>query len=60
VYINGYGFPAWRGGPMYWAQTQGLERVVSTMQGLAKTHGKRWGPAPLLKQLAESGRGWER
>jgi 3-hydroxyacyl-CoA dehydrogenase len=60
VYINGYGFPAWRGGPMYWAQTQGLERVVSTMQGLAKTHGKRWGPAPLLKQLAESARGWER
>jgi 3-hydroxyacyl-CoA dehydrogenase len=60
VYINGYGFPAWRGGPMYWAQAQGLERVVRTMEGLAKTHGKRWGPAPLLQHLAKSGRGWER
>jgi 3-hydroxyacyl-CoA dehydrogenase len=58
VYINGYGFPAWRGGPMYWAQAQGLERVVRTMERLAPTHGKRWGPAPLLQRLAESGQGW--
>jgi 3-hydroxyacyl-CoA dehydrogenase len=58
VYVNGYGFPAWRGGPMYWAQLEGLARVVRTMERLAPTHGKRWGPAPLLKRLAESGRGW--
>ena len=58
VYVNGYGFPAWRGGPMYWAEQAGLKRVVETMQGLAPSHGARWRPAPLLEQLAASGRGW--
>jgi 3-hydroxyacyl-CoA dehydrogenase len=58
VYINGYGFPAWRGGPMYWAQQQGLEQVVNTMERLAPTHGARWGPTPLLRRLAASGAGW--
>jgi len=58
VYVNGYGFPAWRGGPMYWAQHAGLERVVTTMRGLATTHGARWAPAPLIERLAASGRGW--
>jgi 3-hydroxyacyl-CoA dehydrogenase len=58
VYVNGYGFPAWRGGPMYWAQHSGLGRVVSTMQQLAVTHGRRWGPAPLLERAAARG-SWE-
>jgi 3-hydroxyacyl-CoA dehydrogenase len=58
VYVNGYGFPAWRGGPMYWAQHAGLERVVKTMRGLASSHGARWAPAALLERLAASGQGW--
>ena len=58
VYVNGYGFPAWRGGPMYWAEQAGLKRVVETMQRLAPSHGARWRPAPLLEQLAATGRGW--
>ena len=58
VYVNGYGFPAWRGGPMYWAQHAGLERVVKTMRELASTHGPRWAPAALLERLAASGQGW--
>ncbi len=58
VYVNGYGFPAWRGGPMYWAAQTGLERVVATMQRLARTHGARWGPAPLLQRAAAGGSGW--
>ena len=58
VYVNGYGFPAWRGGPMYWAAQTGLERVVATMQRLARTHGARWGPAPLLQRQAAAGSGW--
>jgi 3-hydroxyacyl-CoA dehydrogenase len=58
VYVNGYGFPAWRGGPMYWAGQAGLKRVVETMNGLAPSHGARWRPAPLLEQLAAAGRGW--
>ncbi len=56
VYVNGYGFPAYRGGPMFWADTVGLEQVVATMQSLAPTHGARWAPAPLLLELAGSGR----
>ena len=58
VYVNGYGFPAWRGGPMYWAEQAGLARVVATMQRLAPTHGARWRPAALLERLAASGEGW--
>jgi 3-hydroxyacyl-CoA dehydrogenase len=55
VYINGYGFPAWRGGPMYWAESHGLERVVATARKLAALHGARWGPAPLLLRAAAQG-----
>jgi 3-hydroxyacyl-CoA dehydrogenase len=58
VYVHGYGFPAWKGGPMYWGEQAGLERVVRTMQRLAPTHGARWRPAALLEQLAASGQGW--
>ncbi len=58
VYVNGYGFPAWRGGPMYWAEESGLERVVATMRTLAPRRGARWRPAPLLERLVASGRGW--
>jgi 3-hydroxyacyl-CoA dehydrogenase len=58
VYVYGYGFPAWRGGPMYWAEGAGLEHVVATMEQLARTHGARWGPAPLLARLAAQGLGW--
>jgi 3-hydroxyacyl-CoA dehydrogenase len=59
VYVNGYGFPAYKGGPMFWAQQAGLERVVATMGRLAPTHGARWRPAPLLERLAASGEGWD-
>ncbi len=58
VYVNGYGFPAWRGGPMYWGAQSGLARVVETMQRLARTHGARWGPAALLQRQAATGAGW--
>jgi 3-hydroxyacyl-CoA dehydrogenase len=58
VYVYGYGFPAYRGGPMFWAEQTGLERVVDTMRRLAPTHGARWRPAPLLEKLAAAGLGW--
>jgi 3-hydroxyacyl-CoA dehydrogenase len=58
VYVNGYGFPAWRGGPMYWAEHAGLQSVVDTMRRLRPTHGARWAPASLLERLAHSGQGW--
>jgi len=59
VYVYGYGFPAYRGGPMYWAQQTGLGRVVETMQRLAPSRGARWRPAPLLERLVASGQGWD-
>ena len=59
VYVNGYGFPAYKGGPMYWAEQAGLGHVVETMRRLAPSHGARWRPAPLLERLAASERGWK-
>ncbi|MGB6604150.1 MAG: 3-hydroxyacyl-CoA dehydrogenase NAD-binding domain-containing protein [Steroidobacteraceae bacterium] len=59
VYVNGYGFPAYKGGPMYWAEQSGLARVVDTMRRLAPSHGARWRPASLLEHLAATGGGWK-
>ena len=56
IYINGYGFPAHRGGPMWYADTVGLKNVYSRVLEFHKQHGELWEPAPLLKQLAERGK----
>ena len=56
IYINGYGFPAYRGGPMWYADTIGLKKVYDRILEFHQQHGKIWEPAPLLKQLAEQGR----
>lgn len=58
VYVNGYGFPSYKGGPMFWAQEFGFDKVIATMQKLGATHGQRWRPAALLERLAASGKGW--
>jgi 3-hydroxyacyl-CoA dehydrogenase len=58
VYVNGYGFPSYKGGPMFWAQEIGFDKVVDTMRRLAPSHGQRWRPAPLLERLAAAGQGW--
>jgi 3-hydroxyacyl-CoA dehydrogenase len=56
VYIYGYGFPAHRGGPMWYADTVGLRRVYERVARFAEEQGPLWAPAPLLKSLAEEGR----
>ena len=57
VYLAGYGFPVWRGGPMFHADTVGLYNVLASMRRYAKGHeGAAWEPAPLLVKLAEAGR----
>jgi 3-hydroxyacyl-CoA dehydrogenase len=56
IYLNGYGFPAHRGGPMWYADTVGLKKVLSRVEEFHRKHGELWEPAPLLKQLAEQGR----
>jgi 3-hydroxyacyl-CoA dehydrogenase len=56
IYISGYGFPAHRGGPMFYADTVGLPKVYNRIREFEAQHGKLWTPAPLLKFLAESGK----
>ncbi len=58
VYLHGYGFPSYRGGPMYWADTLGLKRVSDEIARYHRAHGRLWEPAPLLRQLAEQGKGF--
>jgi 3-hydroxyacyl-CoA dehydrogenase len=55
IYLNGYGFPGFRGGPMWYADTVGLKKVYERVCEFHKQHGLLWEPAPLLKKLAESG-----
>ena len=55
IYLNGYGFPAFRGGPMWYADTVGLKKVYERICEFHKQHGEIWAPSPLLKQLAEQG-----
>ncbi|MFZ0799275.1 MAG: 3-hydroxyacyl-CoA dehydrogenase NAD-binding domain-containing protein [Terriglobales bacterium] len=56
IYINGYGFPAYRGGPMWHADTVGLQKVYQRICEFHQQHGELWEPAPLLKRLAEAGK----
>jgi len=56
VYLNGYGFPAWRGGPMWHASTVGLNHVLDRVRQFRNELGPHWEPAPLLEQLASEGR----
>jgi 3-hydroxyacyl-CoA dehydrogenase len=56
IYLNGYGFPAYRGGPMWYADTVGLKKVYDRVTEFQRAHGELWEPAPLLKQLAMEGR----
>jgi 3-hydroxyacyl-CoA dehydrogenase len=56
IYLNGYGFPAYRGGPMWYADTVGLKKVYDRVAEFHQQHGELWQPAPLLKQLAAQGK----
>jgi 3-hydroxyacyl-CoA dehydrogenase len=63
VYLNGYGFPAWRGGPMFYADQVGLSEVARVLRRIADSRGAQaphvdqafWTPAALLVRLAEDG-----
>ena len=56
IYIYGYGFPAWRGGPMFYADLVGLKNVYDDICRFAQRDAEAWTPAPLLKRLAEQGK----
>ncbi len=56
VWIYGYGFPVWRGGPMFHADRVGLDKVSARLAQLEETHGQELAPAPLLEKLAAQGK----
>ena len=55
VWVAGYNFPAFRGGPLFWADQQGLDHVVARMREFQETLGEYWRPAELLVRTAEAG-----
>jgi 3-hydroxyacyl-CoA dehydrogenase len=57
VYLTGYGFPLYRGGPMFYADTVGLKNVAAAMAKYAEgRNGQYWKPAGLLAKLAAEGK----
>jgi 3-hydroxyacyl-CoA dehydrogenase len=57
VYLTGYGFPPYRGGPMFYADTVGLPEVLASIRSFgAGRHGEAWCAAPLLVRLAAEGK----
>ena len=57
VYINGYGFPEVTGGPMFWADQQGLDNILADIKKFQEEYGGDvWEPAPLLERLVAEGK----
>ena len=56
TWLNGFGFPATEGGIMYWADRQGLNKVLAGMEQLEARYGEDYAVAPLLRRLAAEGR----
>jgi len=56
IWVHGYGFPRYRGGPMFWADTIGLDEVHETMRRYHAEHGELMRPANLLEKLAKEGK----
>jgi len=56
IYLNGYGFPSYRGGPMWYADTVGLRTIWDRILRFRETHGQLWEPAPLLGKLIAEGK----
>jgi 3-hydroxyacyl-CoA dehydrogenase len=61
VWVNGYGWPQYRGGPVFWADSVGLDTVVARMKEFQKQDGgdRFWQPAALLERLAREGKGFK-
>ena len=55
IFIRGFGFPARRGGPMFWADSEGLKQILERVRDFHRSFGAWWTPAPLLVRLGEAG-----
>jgi 3-hydroxyacyl-CoA dehydrogenase len=58
IWVYGYGWPVYRGGPMFWADSIGLKAIRDRMLEFQRRHGDVWQPAPLLSRLADAGKGF--
>ncbi|MBZ0215765.1 MAG: 3-hydroxyacyl-CoA dehydrogenase, partial [Fimbriimonadaceae bacterium] len=56
IYHYGYGFPRYRGGPIFYADTVGLENVLADIKKYHQEYGDEWKPASLLERLVSEGK----
>ena len=59
VWINGYGWPVYTGGPMFWADTIGLPKVLAALKGFEAKMGEAFKPSALLERLVAEGKGFK-
>ncbi len=59
VWQNGYGWPVYRGGPMFWADQVGLPKILEKLKEFQATMGDQWKPSALLEKLAAEGKGFK-
>jgi 3-hydroxyacyl-CoA dehydrogenase len=59
IWQNGYGWPVYRGGPMWWGDQQGLPKILAKMQEFQATMGDQFKPSPLLEKLVAEGKGFK-
>jgi len=55
MWLHGFGFPRYRGGLMYWADTVGSRAIFDQISAWHERYGRRWMPASLLREIAASG-----
>ena len=58
MWLNGFGFPRYRGGLMFWADGIGVKTIYDTMKEWQDRYGDRWKPATMIEELAASGKGF--
>jgi 3-hydroxyacyl-CoA dehydrogenase len=58
IWVYGYGWPVYRGGPMFWADSLGLKAVRDRLLDFQRQHGEVWKPSALLDRLANEGKGF--
>ncbi|MBN1848549.1 MAG: enoyl-CoA hydratase/isomerase family protein [Deltaproteobacteria bacterium] len=56
IWVNGYGWPRYRGGPMFYADSIGLKKILDKIKAFEKTHGNTWRPSALLEKLVNEGK----
>lgn len=56
TFLHGYGFPRYRGGPMKWADTVGLDNILADIRAFAQQDPVFWQPSPLLVELVAQGK----